>query len=165
MGMLVWTARIRAARAALRMGQRELAAAAGIARSALVTIEASRGGYVASLYECQKALEAEGIEFWEVGGNSGIFFPTDEPAPFAAFCRAARAVLMATRESMSAVAQLAPQTINVLEDGQGSERSIRAFLKCVEAVGISYADLETRQGLILPTTAALRELLSKDSSS
>lgn len=161
MGMLMWTARIRAARAALRLGQRELAAAAGIARSALVAIEASRGGSLASLYECQKALEDGGVEFWEIGGNSGIFFPSNEPVPFAAFCRAARGVLVASREAMASITTLSPQTVNVLEDGAGSKRSARIFLSKVEAMGINYFDVEGRQGLLLPSAATLEELMSK----
>ena len=140
------------------MRQRELAAAAGIGRTALVAIEFNRSVLASSLYDCQKALKDHGIEFWEVGRQCGIFFPAAEKVPFAAFCRAVRAALMASRQDIADIATLSVRTIASLETGAGSRLSMESCLRALQAVGFDYLEVDGRHGLILPDEAALEEL-------
>ncbi len=65
---------IRMARAALQMGVRDLAAAAGIAPGTLSRFETGKGGLnQATAEKLRAALEAAGVEFIpENGGGAGV---------------------------------------------------------------------------------------------
>jgi predicted transcriptional regulator len=64
---LLMTHQIRAARAALRMEQEQLAAAAGVSINTIKRLEGLDGEIPAKLdtvLKIQRALEAAGVEFW-----------------------------------------------------------------------------------------------------
>lgn len=163
--MLVWTARIRAGRAALRLGQRELAVAAKIGRSALTAIEMNRSSGFENLYACQMALARGGIEFWELAGQSGFFLPSGEQSPYSAFCLAARAALMTTQDEMAVAADIGPRTIAAFERGYpGSRITIEAYFKTIARMGVDYVQVDGRHGLILPTVEQLEQHVTRYAS-
>jgi DNA-binding XRE family transcriptional regulator len=163
--MLVWTARIRAGRAALRLGQREFALAANIGRSALTAIEMNRSSGFENLYACQMALASGGIEFWELSGQTGFFLPSEDKSPYSAFCLAARAALMATQDQLAAVANIGPRTIAGFERGHpGSKITIEAYLRTLSKMGVEHFAADGRHGLILPTEEQLERHVLKSAS-
>lgn len=160
--MSTLNARIRTARAGLGMSQQELATGAGLHANTVTAVENGAMMDTGTLLLCQSVLEARGVEFLEIAGRLGVILPRTVPDPGAATIRAARALLLLTRNDLAARAGINFRTLAKIESADPAVRTagIRACLKVIGRLGVDLFELDGRQVVMLPPAHQLEAFLA-----
>jgi predicted transcriptional regulator len=97
-------------------------------------------------------IEAHGVEFLEIAGRYGLIFPLSLPDPGAACIRAARDVLMLSRDDFATLAGIGVRALAKIESGSPDSvvDNITACLRVIKKSRVDLFELDGRQIIMLP---------------